>query len=45
MISRLTQSPFTGYTPFDRDNNALEIKAICAADYKFEPHECAANHQ
>ncbi|KAG5644842.1 hypothetical protein DXG03_007569 [Asterophora parasitica] len=28
-----------GYTPFDRDSSQLEMEAIIAGDYKFEPHE------
>jgi len=38
-IGVITYFLLCGYTPFDRDNNSEEIKAICAADYKFEPHE------
>ncbi|KAI9511365.1 Pkinase-domain-containing protein [Russula earlei] len=32
-----------GYTPFDRDNQQLEMQAIIAGDYKFEPAEYWAN--
>ena len=28
-----------GYTPFDRDSEQQEMKAIIAGDYKFEPEE------
>ena len=28
-----------GYTPFDRDTQQLEMQAIIAGDYKFEPVE------
>ncbi|KAH8080717.1 Pkinase-domain-containing protein [Cristinia sonorae] len=28
-----------GYTPFDRDTQQLEMEAILAGDYKFEPEE------
>jgi len=38
-IGVITYFLLCGYTPFDRDNNSEEIKAICAADYKFEPEE------
>ncbi|OCH91164.1 Pkinase-domain-containing protein [Obba rivulosa] len=32
-----------GYTPFDRDTQEQEMKAIIAGDYKFEPEEYWAN--
>jgi serine/threonine protein kinase len=32
-----------GYTPFDRDTQQLEMEAIIAGDYKFEPAEYWAN--
>lgn len=32
-----------GYTPFDRDSQQLEMEAIIAGDYKFEPVEYWAN--
>ncbi|GBE89921.1 Calcium/calmodulin-dependent protein kinase cmkB [Sparassis crispa] len=32
-----------GYTPFDRDTQQLEMEAIVAGDYKFEPEEYWAN--
>jgi len=32
-----------GYTPFDRDSQQLEMEAIIAGDYKFEPIEYWAN--
>ncbi|KAF7342148.1 Pkinase-domain-containing protein [Mycena venus] len=32
-----------GYTPFDRDTPKLEMEAIIAGDYKFEPEEYWAN--
>jgi len=32
-----------GYTPFDRDTQQLEMEAIIAGDYKFEPKEYWAN--
>jgi len=32
-----------GYTPFDRDSQQLEMEAIIAGDYKFEPAEYWAN--
>lgn len=32
-----------GYTPFDRDSQQLEMEAIIAGDYKFEPKEYWAN--
>ncbi|KAF8062453.1 kinase-like domain-containing protein [Lyophyllum atratum] len=32
-----------GYTPFDRDSQQLEMEAIIAGDYKFEPSEYWAN--
>jgi len=32
-----------GYTPFDRDTQQLEMEAIIAGDYKFEPEEYWAN--
>ncbi|KAF8056969.1 kinase-like domain-containing protein [Lyophyllum atratum] len=32
-----------GYTPFDRDSQQLEMEAIIAGDYKFEPNEYWAN--
>lgn len=32
-----------GYTPFDRDSQQLEMQAIIAGDYKFEPAEYWAN--
>jgi len=32
-----------GYTPFDRDSQQLEMEAIIAGDYKFEPEEYWAN--
>jgi serine/threonine protein kinase len=32
-----------GYTPFDRDSQQLEMEAIIAGDYKFEPTEYWAN--
>ena len=28
-----------GYTPFDKDTQQLEMQAIIAGDYKFEPAE------
>ncbi|KAG5340406.1 Calcium/calmodulin-dependent protein kinase type I [Termitomyces sp. J132] len=32
-----------GYTPFDRDSQQLEMEAIIAGDYKFEPAEYWVN--
>lgn len=32
-----------GYTPFDRDSQQLEMEAILAGDYKFEPAEYWVN--
>ena len=32
-----------GYTPFDRDSQQMEMEAIIAGDYKFEPVEYWAN--
>ncbi|KAJ7231306.1 hypothetical protein C8J57DRAFT_1533727 [Mycena rebaudengoi] len=34
-----------GYTPFDRDTPQLEMEAITAGDYKFEPAEYWANRR
>lgn len=33
----ITYFLLAGYTPFDRDNQQLEMQAIIAGDYKFEP--------
>ncbi|KAF8648167.1 hypothetical protein AX16_006378 [Volvariella volvacea WC 439] len=35
----ITYFLLAGYTPFDRDTQQLEMEAIIAGDYKFEPHE------
>jgi len=35
----ITYFLLAGYTPFDRDNQRLEMVAIIAGDYKFEPEE------
>lgn len=32
-----------GYTPFDRESQQLEMEAIIAGDYKFEPEEYWVN--
>lgn len=33
----ITYFLLAGYTPFDRENQHLEMEAIIAGDYKFEP--------
>jgi len=33
----ITYFLLAGYTPFDRENQQLEMQAIIAGDYKFEP--------
>jgi calcium/calmodulin-dependent protein kinase I len=33
----ITYFLLAGYTPFDRENQQLEMQAIVAGDYKFEP--------
>ena len=33
----ITYFLLAGYTPFDRDSQQLEMEAIIAGDYKFEP--------
>ncbi|KAF8153278.1 kinase-like domain-containing protein [Crassisporium funariophilum] len=35
----ITYFLLAGYTPFDRDSQQLEMEAIIAGDYKFEPEE------
>ncbi len=35
----ITYFLLAGYTPFDRDTQQLEMQAIIAGDYKFEPEE------
>ena len=35
----ITYFLLAGYTPFDRDSQQLEMQAIIAGDYKFEPEE------
>ncbi|KAJ3502858.1 hypothetical protein NMY22_g18443 [Coprinellus aureogranulatus] len=35
----ITYFLLAGYTPFDRDTQEAEMKAIIAGDYKFEPEE------
>ena len=35
----ITYFLLAGYTPFDRENQRLEMEAIIAGDYKFEPEE------
>lgn len=35
----ITYFLLAGYTPFDRENQQLEMQAIIAGDYKFEPEE------
>ena len=39
----ITYFLLAGYTPFDRDSQQLEMEAIIAGDYKFEPEEYWAN--
>lgn len=39
----ITYFLLAGYTPFDRDSAQLEMEAIIAGDYKFEPAEYWAN--
>jgi len=39
----ITYFLLAGYTPFDRENQQLEMQAIIAGDYKFEPEEYWAN--
>ncbi|KAI0279564.1 Pkinase-domain-containing protein [Russula aff. rugulosa BPL654] len=39
----ITYFLLAGYTPFDRENQQLEMQAIVAGDYKFEPEEYWAN--
>jgi serine/threonine protein kinase len=39
----ITYFLLAGYTPFDRDTQQLEMEAIIAGDYKFEPKEYWAN--
>lgn len=38
-IGVITYFMLCGYTPFDRDTSAEEMKAILAGDYAFEPEE------
>ncbi|MBW0511219.1 hypothetical protein O181_050934 [Austropuccinia psidii MF-1] len=38
-IGVITYFLLCGYTPFDKDDSIAEIRAICNADYKFEPAE------
>ncbi|KDQ06429.1 hypothetical protein BOTBODRAFT_39589 [Botryobasidium botryosum FD-172 SS1] len=38
-IGVITYFLLCGYTPFDRENQRLEMEAIIAGDYKFEPVE------
>jgi len=39
----ITYFLLAGYTPFDRETQQLEMEAILAGDYKFEPEEYWAN--
>ncbi|KAH9974387.1 Pkinase-domain-containing protein [Lactifluus volemus] len=39
----ITYFLLAGYTPFDRDSQQLEMQAIIAGDYKFEPEEYWGN--
>jgi serine/threonine protein kinase len=39
----ITYFLLAGYTPFDRDTQQLEMDAILAGDFKFEPEEYWAN--
>ncbi|TDL27856.1 Pkinase-domain-containing protein [Rickenella mellea] len=42
-IGVITYFLLCGYTPFDRDTQELEMQAIIAGDYKFEPEEYWCN--
>lgn len=39
----ITYFLLAGYTPFDRDSQQLEMEAIIAGDYNFEPEEYWGN--
>ena len=40
LICRIISQCLLGYTPFDRDTQDQEMRAIIAGDYKFEPGNC-----